>query len=159
MLRGFRFAAWSFCFAVAGCSTTSDTQTEPHSRTPMPVACEAGSACPVQVAIEHWPTQCFFICEVIVTNEVIVHDANKLWKQPITWEIPADSHVRFADDGIAFKRDADFPCKPEAARGEGREASQRFTCANNGKPGRYEYAVHLKWGLLSFRLDPWIVNR
>ena len=156
MLRMSRFAACTFWLVVAGCATTPDPQTHARSRTPMPVSCEAGGTCSVPVTIEHWPTQCFFVCELITPNEVIVKDANKRWNQAIVWEIPADSHVRFADDGIVFERDAGFVCELEKGGGD---AGRRFTCTDNGKQGRSKYSVHLQWGLLSFRIDPFVVNR
>jgi hypothetical protein len=89
-----------------------------------------------------------------VAQEIVVNDPARRWNQPIVWELPADSDLKFAADGIHFD-DPSFHC----AAIEVRDGNRRWQCTNNGREGRFKYTVVLDWRGVPVRLDPWVINR
>jgi hypothetical protein len=166
MLRGCRFAALMFCFAIAGCAsfpggTTGDVG-------PTKVACKAPSPCTPPVNYEHWPEQCTFLshCKVIAPETIEVEvTGNGSAPTPIVWTLPAGSHFHFADDGVQFEKGADsgFTCPSKSAGAQRAGDQLTFTCDNAGKKSPddrgWKYWIRLEYGLVKHGLDPWVVNR
>lgn len=136
----------------------------PDVDTSQPVACDT-NPCPVHVDRETWLKQCLLNCQPTVTDVIVVDRHNTTGT--IVWSLPADSSFNFAEDGIEFRKRSGFrDCGPgdkgkasmNAGKNEG-PGTKTWQCTNNGEPGAYKYRVHIRFGLLSFSVDPWVVNK
>jgi hypothetical protein len=115
----------------------------------------------------------------VVTQEPVV--ITPAFKGPITWRLPPDSGLTFADNGIVIEgqitRPTDAELKAFGERGKPeqytvvldkkqsvitgcrRVSPIEFACSNTGTPGRFAYTVRLlRDGQPLEPLDPTVVN-
>ncbi len=135
---------------LAGCMTASNM---PGGRVAEePVKCGAG-VCRIPVGY-----QCFIFCRVVVADEIVVQDPARRFDNTLVWELPSDSSLHFASDGIRFE-DTGFRCTAQPVNERVADGYIKWQCTNNGKPGRYKYWVHLEWHGVPVRLDPFVFNQ
>lgn len=151
ILMGMLVAA-GFAWSAPGNSQTSDPTA--------PVSC-ASLRCKIDVDHEQWPTQCFFRCQPTLPNTIIVEHANI--NGDLVWSLPPDSNFNFADDGIEFPAGSGYTgCSAgdvHPTNGDEGPNTKNWVCKNNGQTGKSKYIAHIRYGLLTFRIDPWVVNR
>jgi hypothetical protein len=141
-------------------SARSQSGDTPKPDPTAPVSCSS-KHCMISVDRESWPTECQFRCKPILPTAIIVEHVDI--NGDLVWSLPSDSNFNFADDGIEFPAGSGFKgCSVGDAhptQGDEGPTTKKWVCKNNGQTGQWKYAAHIRFGLLTFRVDPWVVNR
>jgi hypothetical protein len=119
--------------------------------------------CKILVSHEGWLEKCVIHCQPLVTDVIVVD--RHYTRGTIEWSLE-DSRFKFADDGIEFKNAGFKDCGP-GGKGKGwtgpnnlaGPGTKKWQCTNIGEAGAYKYTVHITFGLLSYTIDPWVVNK